>query len=65
LGKNINTNAFAYPFAKLGQEVENTAEGTWSLISEPFRSEEGSKLHQLALVGRKGNFQIGYLIFPS
>jgi hypothetical protein len=53
LGKNINTNAFFYPAAKLGQEVENTVEGTWSLISEPFRSEEGSKLHQLALVGEK------------
>lgn len=36
---------------KTGAAVVNTGEGIWDLVSEPFRSDENSKIHQLEAAG--------------
>ena len=45
-----NTGA-GYLFNKVGTSTANTVEGVVDLVSEPFRSDEGSKIHQLEAAG--------------
>jgi len=40
-----------YLFNKVGTSTANTVEGVVDLVSEPFRSDEGSKIHQLEAAG--------------
>jgi len=37
--------------AETGKATENTAKGIWDIVSEPFRSDENSNLHQAEILG--------------